>query len=85
MALFSFLPPYRVLMVRVYERTGSLFISILMHASLTASMIFFGPAVKGAESVIYNLIFATTLVPPRSSQRKRSPVNVGVRLMLKPP
>ena len=59
--LFSFLPPYRVLMVRVYERTGSLLIGILMHASLTASMIFFGPAVKGVESMIYDLAFAATL------------------------
>jgi hypothetical protein len=60
-ALFSFLPPYRVLMIRVYERTGSLLIGILMHASLTASMIVLGPAIKGAESVIYNLTFATVL------------------------
>ena len=60
-ALFSFLPPYRLLMVRVYERTGSLLIGILMHASLTSSMILLGPSVKGAESVIYNLTFATVL------------------------
>jgi CAAX protease family protein len=60
-ALFSFLPPYRVLMVRVYERTGSLLVGILMHASLTASMIIFGPAIRGVESVAYNLAFATTL------------------------
>ena len=60
-ALFTFLPPYRVLMVRVYERTGSLLICILMHASLTASMIILGPPVKGVESVVYNLAFAATL------------------------
>ena len=60
-ALFTFLPPYRVLMVRVYQRTGSLLIAILMHASLTASMIVLGPAVRGAESVIYNITFATML------------------------
>jgi len=60
-ALFTFLPPYRVLMVRVYERTGSLLIGILMHASLTSSMIVLGPAVTGAGSVIYDLAFATTL------------------------
>jgi membrane protease YdiL (CAAX protease family) len=60
-ALFSFLPPYRVLMVRVYERTGSLLIGILMHASLTASMIILGPPVTGVESVIYNLTFTTVL------------------------
>ena len=60
-ALFSFLPPYRVLMVRVYERTGSLLLGILMHASLTTSMIILGPSIKGADSLLYNLVFATTL------------------------
>jgi membrane protease YdiL (CAAX protease family) len=60
-ALFTFLPPYRVLMVRVYERTGSLLVAILMHASLTASMVILGPPVKGTQSVIYNLAFATML------------------------
>jgi len=33
-ALFSFLLPYRILMVWVYARTKSLFVSILMHCSL---------------------------------------------------
>ena len=60
-ALFSFLPPYRVLMVKVYARTGSLLIGILMHASLTASMIILGPPVKGTQSLIYDLAFATVL------------------------
>lgn len=60
-ALFSFLPPYRVLMVRVYERTGSLLVGIVMHASLTASMLFLGPPVTGVASVIYNLAFASML------------------------
>jgi membrane protease YdiL (CAAX protease family) len=60
-ALFTFLLPYRVLLVRLYVRTESLLLCILMHASLTASMIILGPAVSGAESVIYNLAFATTL------------------------
>jgi membrane protease YdiL (CAAX protease family) len=36
--LFSWLPPYRMLMVRVYDRTESLPVSILMHASLVASL-----------------------------------------------
>ena len=31
------LPAYRVLMVWVYDRTGSLLVAMLMHASLTAS------------------------------------------------
>jgi uncharacterized protein len=32
--LFSFLPPFRVLMVWVYDRTESLLLAMLMHASL---------------------------------------------------
>jgi membrane protease YdiL (CAAX protease family) len=34
--LFSFLPPFRVLMVWVYDRTESLLVAMLMHASLDA-------------------------------------------------
>jgi len=36
--LFSWLPPYRILMVWVYDRTNSLLVSVLMHASLMASL-----------------------------------------------
>jgi membrane protease YdiL (CAAX protease family) len=36
--LFSWLPPYRILMVWVYDRTESLLVSVLMHASLMASL-----------------------------------------------
>ena len=60
-ALFAFLPPYRMLMVRVYARTQSLLIAMLMHASLTTSMIILGPAVNGTNAVIYNFAFAMTL------------------------
>ena len=60
-ALFTFLPPYRVLMVRVYERTQSLLIAILMHTSLTASMIILGPLVTGTNAMLYNVTFAAIL------------------------
>lgn len=59
--MFSFLPPYRLLMVCVYERTGSLLIGIIMHASLTSSMLIFGPHVVGTASVANNLVFAAVL------------------------
>ena len=36
--LFSWLPPYRTLMVWVYDQTDSLFVSVLMHASLMAGL-----------------------------------------------
>lgn len=41
--LFSWLPPYRILMVWVYDRTGSLLVSVFMHASLMASLNAFVP------------------------------------------
>jgi len=42
--LFSWLPPYRILMVWVYDRTESLFVSVLMHASLMAGLSALVPA-----------------------------------------
>lgn len=36
--LFSWLPPYRILMVWVYDQTESVLVSILMHASLMAGL-----------------------------------------------
>jgi hypothetical protein len=52
------LPAYRVLMVWVYDHTGgSLFVAMLMHASLTASMLILGPqALAGAPFLIYLLV-----------------------------
>ena len=35
--LFAWLPPYRVLMVWVYDRTESLLLVILMHTLITAA------------------------------------------------
>jgi len=55
------LPAYRVLMVWVYDRTGSLLVGMLMHASLTASLIILRPAATGMGLVIYELAWAGTL------------------------
>lgn len=60
-ALFAFLPPYRVLMVRMYHRTESVLLGILMHASLTASMILLGPVVAGGAAVAYDVAFGAAL------------------------
>lgn len=62
-ALFSFLPPYRVLMVWVYARTGSLFVAMAMHASLTASAIVLLPAADASPLLIAvsDLAFAAAL------------------------
>jgi membrane protease YdiL (CAAX protease family) len=58
----SFLPPYRVLMVWVYDRTRSVGVAMLMHASLTASVRVFDPIeISGVPILIYNLALAAVL------------------------
>jgi hypothetical protein len=53
------LTAWRMLMVWVYDRTGSLLVAMLMHASLTASTLFIlAPAATGAPLLIYNLATA---------------------------
>jgi membrane protease YdiL (CAAX protease family) len=51
------LAAYRVLMVWVYDRTGSLLVAMLMHASLTACTLILGPlAISGAALLTYCLV-----------------------------
>jgi membrane protease YdiL (CAAX protease family) len=53
------LPAYRVLMVWVYDRTGSLLVATLMHASLSACTFILGPAkVTGLALVAYGFALA---------------------------
>jgi membrane protease YdiL (CAAX protease family) len=61
--LFSWLPAYRMLMLWVYERTGgSLFIAMLMHASLSASMLICQPqGMTGISLLTFILTFAAVL------------------------
>jgi membrane protease YdiL (CAAX protease family) len=60
--LFTFLPAYRVLMVWVYNRTGSLLVAMLMHVSLTASTLILQPLdVAGMRAVTYDLVLAAAL------------------------
>jgi uncharacterized protein len=60
--LFTVLPAFRVLMVWVYEWTESLFVAVLMHASLTASTLIFQPAeVAGGRALAYNLVLTAAL------------------------
>jgi uncharacterized protein len=54
--LFSWLPAYRVLMVWVYARTGSLLMAVLMHVSLTASMIIMAPISLAGVSLLTSLL-----------------------------
>jgi CAAX protease family protein len=51
------LTAFRVLMVWVYDRTDSLLLAMLMHASLTASTFALGPAtVIGASGAVYGIV-----------------------------
>jgi len=59
--LFTFLPAFRVLMVWVYDRTGSLLVAILMHVSLTASTLILQPLAAGVQAVTYDLVLAAVL------------------------
>jgi membrane protease YdiL (CAAX protease family) len=60
--LFSFLPPYRVLMIWVYDRTNSLLVVMLMHASLTAGqLILIPPAISGPSIMTFDLTLAAAL------------------------
>ena len=59
--LFSWLPAYRVLMVWVYDRTGSLLVAMLMHASLSASTLILQPLATGATDLTWNLGLAAVL------------------------
>jgi uncharacterized protein len=60
--LVSFLPPFRILMVWVYQHTRSLFIAILMHASLDVFWILSMPvAITGKERVTWYTLWAVVL------------------------
>ena len=60
--LFSWLPPYRILMVWVYDRTDSLLVTVLMHASLMASLNFLVPAeLSGTTLLTWILSWAVAL------------------------
>lgn len=60
-ALFSFLVPFRILMTWVYQRTHSTLIGVLMHASLTSSMLIMGAPVSGYALLMYDLVFGAVL------------------------
>ena len=56
--LFSWLPAYRVLMVWVYDRTESLPVAMLMHASLTAISSIFAAPTTGTDLLLSLLVGA---------------------------
>jgi membrane protease YdiL (CAAX protease family) len=58
---FLFLVAFRVLMVWAYDRTGSLLVAMLMHASLTASTLILGAGTAGVQLVTFDLAWAALL------------------------
>ena len=60
--LFSFLPPFRIIMVWVYRHTGSLFIGVLMHACLDVFWLLSMPiSITGKERMVWYLVWAVVL------------------------
>jgi CAAX protease family protein len=68
------LPAFRVLMVWVYDRTGSLFAATLMHFSLTATTLILTPRTIGILLLAYGVTFAAAvwLVLAGASASRRS-------------
>lgn len=56
-----FLPVYRMLMVWVYDRTGSLLVAMLMHASLSASTRILQPPLTGVPLLTFDLVLTAAL------------------------
>ena len=54
--LFSWLPAYRVLMVWVYDQTGSLLLAMLMHGSLTATQLILMPPPATGMSLLTSIL-----------------------------
>ena len=60
--LFTFLPPYRVLMVWVYAHTQSVFIAMLMHASLVTFWLVSMPqGISGAPQATWYVVWGAVL------------------------
>ncbi|MBN1402833.1 MAG: CPBP family intramembrane metalloprotease [Anaerolineae bacterium] len=59
--LFSWLPPFRVLMVWVHDRTESLPVVMLMHMSLVANTGIIDPVLAGGRLLIFLLVKAVML------------------------
>lgn len=58
----GYLTAFRVLMVWVYERTRSLLLAMLMHASVTSSLLVLNPlGISGARLVVYSFSLAAAI------------------------
>jgi membrane protease YdiL (CAAX protease family) len=61
-ALMGYLLAFRMLMVWLYDRTGSLLVAMLMHTSLTASVLILDPpGLSGATLLTYSFALAAVV------------------------
>jgi len=59
--VLAWFPPYRLLMVWVYDRTDSLLLAMLMHGSATGSLVIFASLSPGWPLVIFTLVFGAVV------------------------
>ena len=60
--LFAWLPPFRVLLIELHERTRSLPLVMLMHAAVSfVSIVFTQPGLTGARLLMIPLASAATM------------------------
>jgi len=59
--VLAWFPAYRVLMVWVYDRTESLLVAMLMHASLTGSLVIFASLAPGWPLFTFLLVFGAVV------------------------
>src|SRR5215217_9279895 len=59
--VLAWFPPYRVLMVWVYDRTESLLVAMLMHGSATGSLVIFASLAPGWPLFIFTLVFGAVV------------------------
>jgi membrane protease YdiL (CAAX protease family) len=90
--LFTFLIPFRMLMVWVYGRTRSVLVVMLMHAPLAAGQLILLPsALSNKGAVIFDLVFAAalwamvaTVYVAGGSSRRDAPLSAGGTAELQP-
>jgi membrane protease YdiL (CAAX protease family) len=76
----GYLTAFRVLMVWCYEHTQSVFVAMLMHVSLTASLLLFNPlGISGAHLQVFSFAFAAAVWLVVAVVALRSGRHVGLR------
>jgi uncharacterized protein len=59
--VLAWFPPYRVLIVWVYDRTESLLVAMLMHGSATGSLVIFASLAPGWPLFIFTFVFGAVV------------------------